>query len=93
MDISYDPAKRQETLNERGLDFDDAPKVFQGFTLTWPDDRKDYGEDREITVGLLTLDCIVIVWTDRDASRRIISMRKASRDEREYYFRELEDSG
>lgn len=30
MRISYDPAKRQRTLDERGLDFEDAPTVFAG---------------------------------------------------------------
>jgi uncharacterized DUF497 family protein len=30
MRITYDPAKRQKTLDERGLDFEDAPAVFAG---------------------------------------------------------------
>jgi uncharacterized DUF497 family protein len=28
--ISYNPQKRAETLSNRGLDFEDAPKVFEG---------------------------------------------------------------
>lgn len=58
-----------------------------------PDLRTDYGEDREITVGLLGDTVIVIVWTDRRDSRRIISMRKADRDEREEYFKQLDRPG
>ena len=34
MQITYDPAKRDKTLAERGLDFEDAPEVFDGFTYT-----------------------------------------------------------
>lgn len=93
MEVTYDPDKRQLTLDRRGLDFDDAPKLFAGFHLTKPDLRQDYGEDREIAVGLLNEAVIVLVWTERDDSRRIISMRKADRHEREFYFAELDRSG
>jgi uncharacterized DUF497 family protein len=51
--IAYDPAKRQKTLAERGLDFDAPAAVFAGPTLTLLDDRKDYGEPRYQTYGLL----------------------------------------
>lgn len=93
MKISYDTAKRQKTLEERDLDFDDAPQVFKGFTLTRLDNRKDYGEVREITIGMLLMSVVVLVWTDRSDSRRIISMRKASDHEREEYFRAMAGSG
>ena len=93
MEISYDAAKRQQTLNARGLDFDDAPEVFSGFHLTDQDLRFEYGEDREITVGALKGKIVVIVWVDREDGRRIISMREASRDEQRYYYRELDRSG
>jgi hypothetical protein len=43
MRITFDPAKRAVTLAERGLDFADAAEVFQGDTLDFPDDRRDYG--------------------------------------------------
>ncbi len=46
MEISYDAEKRDWTLRERGLDFEDAAHVFAGKTLTIEDDRKDYGERR-----------------------------------------------
>jgi uncharacterized protein len=51
--ITYDPGKRDQTLLMRGLDFQDAAKVFAGLTLTLPDERQDYGEDRYQTYGLL----------------------------------------
>lgn len=44
--ITYDPAKRQKTLDERGLDFKDAALVFKGVTVEVEDVRKDYGERR-----------------------------------------------
>jgi uncharacterized DUF497 family protein len=53
MRILYDPGKREKTLAERGLDFEDAAIVFQGVTIEIPDDSKDYGEVRIICFGLL----------------------------------------
>jgi uncharacterized protein len=41
MAITYDPAKRDWTLRERGLDFNDAAKVFAGLTIDIPDLRHD----------------------------------------------------
>jgi uncharacterized DUF497 family protein len=93
MKVTYDADKRRRTLEERGLDFEDAPRVFSGFHLTEPDLRRDYGENREITIGLLDPTVVVLVWTERDESRRIISMRKADKDERESYLREVDRPG
>ena len=53
MKITYDPAKRDWTLRERGLDFEQAAQVFARPTFDNPDDRRDYGETRIITVGRL----------------------------------------
>lgn len=75
MRITCDPAKRQQTLDERGLDMRRAKEVFAGPHLTRKDDRWDYGEPRYITVGWLDSRLVVFVWTPRGAARRIISMR------------------
>lgn len=77
MEIEFDPKKREATLKERGLDFRDADKVFSGRTATLADTRVNYGEDRFITAGFLNERLVVVVWTERGASRRIISMRYA----------------
>lgn len=92
MDVSYDPEKRRVTLEQRGLDFDNAANLFTGLHYTRLDQRYDYGEDRYISVGLIDDDTIVVVWTRRDDNRRIISMRKADRDEREQYRQWLDRS-
>ena len=71
----WDEAKRRRTLQERGLDFADAEEVFTGDFYTRSDDRRDYGEKRYITAGYLRGRFVVIVWTQREDHRRIISMR------------------
>jgi uncharacterized protein len=63
----------------------DAALVFAGDTLTVPDDRQDYGEPRFVTVGFLHSRMVVLVWTRRGISRRIISLRKANAREHAIY--------
>ena len=75
MRITCDPAKRQLTLDERGLDLLRAKEVFAGLHFTRTDDRQDYGEPRFITAGWLDARLVVFAWTPRGAARRIISMR------------------
>jgi hypothetical protein len=86
MDISYDPAKRAKALKERGIDFEGAGEVFEGRNATRSDDRRDYGEDRYITIGFLNGRPVVVVWTPRDGKRRIISMRYAHDHEAARYL-------
>jgi uncharacterized DUF497 family protein len=75
MDISFDPAKRAKNLAGRGLDFARAGTVFAGRVAEIEDTRRDYGERRFVTAGVLDNRIVVIVWTPRNGSRRIISMR------------------
>ena len=78
MKIEYDPAKRIETLARRGLDMSDAGLVFDGPTKTDEDLRHEYGERRFLTIGFLAGRMVLIAWTPRGDTRRIISMRKAN---------------
>ena len=55
--------------------------MFAGLHATAPDDRRDYGEPRFTTVGVLDGRAVVLVWTPRDKARRIISMRKVNERE------------
>jgi uncharacterized protein len=85
MDIEYPPIKRDATLAERGVDMARAAEIFGGDTLTVEDDREDYGETRLITIGFLDGRMVVMVWTQRGAARRIISLRKANEREQKAY--------
>lgn len=78
MHVEFDPAKRQRTLETRGLDMAEAGLVFAGPTITVPDRRKDYAEPRLITLGRLRGRLVVIVWTPRGDANRVISLRKAN---------------
>ena len=83
MPVTFDPAKRDKTLLERGLDFADAAFVFEGDILEVEDIRHDYGEARIICYGLLAGRMVVVGYTPRGADRHIFSMRKANDREQE----------
>jgi uncharacterized protein len=82
MAITYDANKREATLRARGMDFDDASRVFKGPGVHWVDDRFDYGEQRIVTAGWLAGRLVILVWTPRGDARHVISMRKANARER-----------
>jgi uncharacterized DUF497 family protein len=50
-------------------------------TLTLPDIRRDYGEDRFQTYGLLDGRLVMVVWTERGEDRHVMSMRKCNERE------------
>ena len=81
MTITYDPDKRERTLRDRGLDFEDSPAVFAGLTVEIEDTRKNYGETRIICYGRLEGRLVVVGYTPRGADRHIFSMRKANHRE------------
>ena len=81
MQITFDTAKREKTLAERGLDFADAAIIFAGVTLEVEDTRKNYGETRVICYGLLQGRMVVVGYTPRGADRHVFSMRNANERE------------
>jgi uncharacterized DUF497 family protein len=87
--IRFDPAKRLWTLQQRGLDFLDAESVFAGPTIEVPDRRRDYGEVRIVCVGWLRGRAVIVVYTERNGIRHIISMRKANEREQRRFFPDL----
>lgn len=91
MPITYDPAKRAQTLAARGLDFKDAVKVFDGLEMTRLDEREDYGEDRYQTMGLLDGRLVMVVWTPRGEDCHVMSMRKCNEREKARFRREAEE--
>jgi uncharacterized protein len=94
MKMTFDPAKREWTLAHRGLDFAvDAERVFSGDTVTMVDHRFDYGEVRRISAGFLESRMVVIVWTERGASRHIISMRYCHDKEEKRWRKILREAG
>jgi uncharacterized DUF497 family protein len=89
MRFSWTEAKRQLNLQQHGLDFVDAARVFDGPTYTYEDDRFDYSEQRFVTLGLLEEVVVSIVHTETPRLIRIISLRKATKHEQTIFFKNL----
>ena len=57
--------------------------MFRGFLLVRPDTREDYGEERWVGIGAIQSRVAVVAFAERPQDTiRIISLRKADREER-----------
>lgn len=87
--FEWDERKSAATFELRGIDFEIASYIWDGPRTEKIDDRKDYGEVRYVTFGAVDDQVLAVVYTMRNDVIRIISARKANRDEREAYFAEV----
>lgn len=87
MRYTFDPEKKAANLKKHGYDFEDAPLVIESDrTVTFEDRRFAYDEQRFITLGMLRGEVVVIATAETDEEIRLISMRKAERNEQEIYY-------
>ena len=57
--------------------------------ITKIDDRNNYGETRWIAIALLFRFVVVIVYTIRKGVYRLISVRKANKNEKQEYYENI----
>jgi uncharacterized DUF497 family protein len=86
----YDPAKDRTNRAKHGVSLALAEVLFAGPHLSMTDDRFEYGEAREVAFGLINDRRFVCVYTDQEAERRVISLRRANRREVKRYGENLE---
>ena len=89
MEFEWDEVKNQANIRKHGVSFDTAKRIFEGPRVTWSVQRKDYGEDRYISLGRVEQALILVAHTDRDGRIRLISARPASRKERQVYHERI----
>ena len=85
MDFEWDEVKNEANLLKHGIDFEDAIGMFSRPVLEKVDSRREYGEIRVIAIGLVDQRELVVVYTIRGQTHRIISARRAGSDERRAY--------
>lgn len=91
MKFAWNEAKNQSNIRKHGISFELAKRIFDGPVLTCPDNRKDYGEDRFVSIGSIDgVTLVVVVHTDREGRVRLISARAASRRERLIYYEQIQ---
>ncbi len=89
MDFEWDDAKAGENVRSHGVGFALAAVAFRDpFAVEWIDLREDYGEERIILPGVADDQMLAVVYTERAGRIRIISARRATRNEQDLYYRE-----
>ena len=85
--FEWDPPKNRSNIEKHGVSFEEASTVFQDtLSLTIDDPLHSIGEERLILIGMSQKNRIlVVVHTERGDNIRIISARKTTKNEREYY--------
>ncbi|MBM4272891.1 MAG: BrnT family toxin [Deltaproteobacteria bacterium] len=92
MRFEWDEAKRLANLEKHGIDFADAPELFQGQMVIALDRRIGYGEERYTGFGVLKQRVMAVVFSRREPDLiRLISLRKANRRERRRYEQAVAD--
>ena len=85
MGFQWDEEKSAANEAKHGLSFLQAAQVFRNAILKRQDDRKDYGEPRYIALGIFEGEVLCVVFTEREGDIRLISARRASKNERQKY--------
>ncbi len=78
VNITFDPAKNAINIEKHGMSVAAAVDMDIGAALVRVDDRSDYGETRYEAIGPLHGRLCVLVFTMRDQTIRVISLRKAN---------------
>ncbi len=85
MRISYDPAKNERNIRDRGLSFASAAEFDFETAMYAADERKEYGETRFVAIGMLDERLHVLCFTETAEGIRVISFRKANTREVKRY--------
>ncbi len=91
MRVKWSEAKRLSKFRKHDLGFMDAITALEGAVIAFEDDWFNYSEDRFVSIGLLQSNLVVIAHSESDDEVRVISMRKATSNERRVYFGEFAD--
>lgn len=86
MQFEWDSDKNAMNIVKHGIDFEIAKEIFSGVWLSKQDNRKNYGEERFVALGLLEEFVLLAVYTMRGNNVRIISVRRANTEERNIYY-------
>ncbi len=85
MRIEFDPAKDVSNRAKHGVSLSVAGELDWEAALVLVDDRFEYAELRMIALAPKASTLYYVAFVDRDAVRRIISLRRANRREVKHY--------
>jgi hypothetical protein len=87
MEFEWNPEKAAINLRKHNISFQEAATVFDdSLSVTFPDPDHSIGENRYVIIGMSRSEKLLVVsHTDRENCTRIISARRATRQERRFY--------
>ena len=80
--VTFDPAKSEWNRVERGLPFTMAERFNFDTAMVREDDREEYPELRLQALGKIGREIVFLVYTPTQNGFRVISLRKADKEER-----------
>ncbi len=89
MDFEWDPAKNEVNIEKHGIDFRGAQTIWDGEIVTVQSQQHHHGEKRYLAIGLYKDREIAVVFTWRHQTIRLISARRARKNEREIYWKSI----
>jgi uncharacterized protein len=89
LEFEWDDSKAAENARKHGLSFAQAALAFgDPFAVEWIDQSETYGEERIILLAAAGNHILTVVYTERADRIRIISARRATKNEQDYYYRQ-----
>ena len=85
MEYEWDENKQRKNIEKHGIDFAAISSFRWETILEAVDNRFDYGEERINAIGFLGKRLVALTYTKRKNSIRVISLRKATKQEERYY--------
>jgi uncharacterized DUF497 family protein len=87
--FQWDDAKAAFNFARHGVTFEAARGVFNNpFGLDWLDESENYREDRFVVIGMSEGRLLIVAYTMRGETIRIVSARRADPFERRRYHEE-----
>jgi len=89
LDFEWDDAKAAANFRKHGVTFEQAAHAFRDpFAVEWIDPRAAHAEERVILLGMSGSQILSVVYTERGERLRIISARRATKHEKDNYYRQ-----
>ncbi|MCX5889259.1 MAG: BrnT family toxin [Deltaproteobacteria bacterium] len=89
LEFEWDDAKAATNFRKHGVTFAQAAHAFRDlFAVEWIDARAAYDEERVILIGMSGGQILNVVYTERGERLRIISARRATKYEKDNYYRQ-----
>ena len=86
MEIEWDNNKAASNLIKHKIDFEDAKNIFLDPNRLEREDKRDYNETRIQVIGIVNQVVLFVVYTQRNGRYRIISARRANKNEQRQYY-------